>query len=262
MPENQNQKTYASASIIWYYQQLKELQPAEQMILERLPLGLKMLDIGVGAGRTTKHFYPRTAQYQGIDNSAAMIAACRKRFPSSAEKTFTVCDARDMSCFAANSFDFILFSFNGIDYVSQSDRLRILDEIYRIGKPGSMFCFSSHNLQGFERLLDLNAQWSFNPIATYTNLMMAFLLRMLNPTLKIKDLKKLSHTIIKDESHNFRLNTYYIRPQDQVRQLEANFRDIQVFSWRNNQELVTEEERSSNTDLWLYYLCTVKPKVP
>jgi ubiquinone/menaquinone biosynthesis C-methylase UbiE len=259
-PENQNIRTYAKASIVSYYQQLNELQPAEQILLKDLSPSCEMLDIGVGAGRTTKHFYPLTTQYLGIDNSAEMIAACRKRFPKLVETTFQVGDARDMSCFADNQFDVILFSFNGIDYVSQNDRLQILREVYRVGKPGATFCFSSHNLQGFEKLIDWKSQLSFNPITTYTNLVMLGLLRILNPSLSSKALKELSHTIIKDESHNFRLKTYYIRPREQIAQLEQNFSNIQVFSWWNTQELVTEGDRSSNTDMWLYYFCTVKPK--
>jgi ubiquinone/menaquinone biosynthesis C-methylase UbiE len=259
-PENQNIRTYAKASIVGYYQQLNELQPAEQILLKDLSPSYKMLDIGVGAGRTTKHFYPLTTQYLGIDNSAEMIAACRKRFPKLAETTFQVGDARDMSCFADNQFDVILFSFNGIDYVSHDDRLRILREIYRVGKPGATSCFSSHNLQGFEKLIDWKSQLSLNPITTYTNLVMLCLLRVLNPALSSKVLKKLSHTIIKDESHNFRLKTYYIRPQEQITQLENYFSNIQVYSWQNTQELLTEAERSGNTDMWLYYFCTVKPK--
>jgi ubiquinone/menaquinone biosynthesis C-methylase UbiE len=259
--ESQNEKTYGLANIVQYYTQLKALQPAEQMVLDRLSpelCNLKMLDIGVGAGRTTQHFHLRTAHYTGIDNSAEMIAACQKRFPDAAQTMFEVCDARDMGRFETDSFDFILFSFNGIDYVSQTDRLSVLAEIRRVGKPGAIFCFSSHNLQGFEQAFDLKSQWSCNPIVAYTNLVMLFLLRVLNRPLTLAQLKALSYAIVKDESHNFRLNTYYIRPQDQIAQLEANFSDIQVYSWRNDIELVTETDRVTNVDMWLYYLCTVK----
>jgi hypothetical protein len=87
---------------------------------------------------------------------------------------------------------------------------------------------------------------------------MLILLRILNFPLKLAQLKTLPHAIVKDESHNFRLNTYYIRPQDQIAQLEPNFSNIQVYSWRNDQELVTEADRAANVDMWLYYLCTVK----
>ena len=255
---NRNQQTYETASIVNYYTQLNALQPAEQMMLDRYSEQLptfRMLDIGVGAGRTTKHFQPRVAEYVGIDVSAEMIDACRNRFPQLPASTFQVCDARDLSVFEDDSFDFILFSFNGIDYVSHDDRLRILTEVHRVGVTGAIFCFSSHNLQGFDRAFDFKSQWSFNPIATYTNLVILVILRVLNQPLSPKQVKGLDYAIVKDESHNFSLDTYYIRPQEQINQLKENFSDIQVYSWRNDVELVTEFDRTDNMDMWLYYVC-------
>ena len=256
---NRNQQTYETASIVNYYTQLNALQPAEQMMLDRWSEHLprfRMLDIGVGAGRTTKHFQPRVADYVGIDVSAEMIDACRNRFPQLTASTFQVCDARDLSVFEDDSFDFILFSFNGIDYVSHDGRLRILAEVHRVGVSGAIFYFSSHNLQGFDRAFDFKSQWSFNPIATYTNLVMLAILRVLNQPLSPKQIKGLDYAIVKDESHNFSLETYYIRPQEQLNQLRENFTDIQVYSWRNDVELMTEFDRTNNTDQWLYYSCT------
>lgn len=256
---NRNQQTYETASIVNYYTQLNALQPAEQMILDRWSEHLprfRMLDIGVGAGRTTKHFQPHVAEYVGIDVSAEMIDACRNRFPQLPASTFQGCDARDLSVFENDSFDFILFSFNGIDYVSHDDRLRIFTEVHRVGVKGAIFCFSSHNLQGFDRAFDFKSQWSFNPIATYTNLVMLAILRVLNYPLDPQQLNGLNHAIVKDESHNFSLDTYYIRPQEQLNQLKENFDNIQVYSWRNDVELATELDRANNTDQWLYYSCT------
>ena len=85
---------------------------------------------------------------------------------------------------------------------------------------------------------------------------MLAILRALNYPLNPQRLNGLNYAIVKDESHNFRLETYYIRPQEQLKQLNEKFSDIQVYSWRNDVELVTEPDRASNTDLWLYYVCT------
>jgi ubiquinone/menaquinone biosynthesis C-methylase UbiE len=258
MTQSNNQKTYAANSIVQHYKNLNQLQPAEQMLLDRLQTianPIKMLDLGVGAGRTTKHFQPKVGQYIGIDNSPEMIAACRSRFPQLPPETFDTCDARDLSRYPDNSFDLLLFSFNGIDYVSNSDRHLILQELHRIGKPGSILFFSSHNLQGFDRLIDLKAQLSFNPLTTYSNLVILAILRFLNRP--YTPIQKLPHAILKDESHNFRLDTYYIRPAAQIAQLNPHFDNIQVYSWRNTIELITESDRASNTDMWLYYQCTI-----
>jgi ubiquinone/menaquinone biosynthesis C-methylase UbiE len=41
---------------------------------------MKMLDIGVGDGRTTMHFAQAAEEYWAIDYSQVMIAAYRKSF--------------------------------------------------------------------------------------------------------------------------------------------------------------------------------------
>ena len=75
---------------------------------------MKMLDIGVGGGRTTLHFAPLVKEYVGIDYSQNMIKACQERF---AQVSFQTADARSMGIFKDSTFDFILFSYNGIDYI-------------------------------------------------------------------------------------------------------------------------------------------------
>ena len=257
---DKNKEIYQASGIVRYYVQLKLLQPAEQVILdlfkEQLP-NMKMLDIGVGGGRTTQHFSPLAGEYTGIDYSAQMIVACRRRFADSPHSlTLEVGDARSMIRFADNTFDFILFSFNGIDYVSHSDRLQIFQEIQRVGKPGGYFCFSSHNLQGIAREFDYKQQISLNPLRTYTNLVMLALLRLFNASITRDRLATADYILIKDEPHNFRLLNYYIRPKEQIKQLESNFSNIKVYSWRTGKVLNTSE-LSVNTDMWLYYLCTV-----
>jgi ubiquinone/menaquinone biosynthesis C-methylase UbiE len=262
MVDEHNQKTYQTPNIVQYYAQLRVLQPAEKTILELLKDCLpkmKMLDLGVGGGRTTQHFAPLVAEYWGLDYSPEMIAACRQRFSSSAQSmSLEVADARDMSRWQNNSFDFILFSFNGIDYISHSDRLQVLQEISRVGKSGGYFCFSSHNLQGMEREFEWRNKLSFNLLASYVNLVMWVILRCCNRSMSLSKLKVCDYGIIRDEPHNFRLQTYYIRPKEQLKQLEANFRNIKVYSWKNGREIKSENELSSNCDLWLYYLCVIK----
>jgi ubiquinone/menaquinone biosynthesis C-methylase UbiE len=256
-----NQNTYTSHSVVQHYAALSALQPAEATVFKLLhdQLGsMKMLDIGVGGGRTTQHFSEAVAEYMGIDYSADMIAACQKRFLDASDTTlFQVCDARDMSRFEDNSFDFILFSFNGIDYISHAERLQVFKEIQRIGKPGGYFYFSSHNLTGFEQEFDFKQQFSLNPIKTYINLMMSALLNVFNFPITFKQLKNSAYLILKDESHNFRLKTYYVRPQEQLNQLKSHFSNVRVYSWKSGLEL-TGGEIHCHSDLWLYYLCVVK----
>ena len=256
-----NKETYAKSNIVWHYTQLSLLQPAEKTILalfqDRLST-MKMLDIGIGGGRTTKHFAPLVEEYIGIDYSAEMIAACQQRFTNYSHNiSLEVADARNMGQFADNSFDFILFSFNGIDYVDHRDRLEILQEVKRVGKPGCYFFFSSHNLQSIANEFDYKKQISLNPFKTYVNLAMFTLLRLFNFSITSKQLRTADYLIIRDESHNFRLQTYYIRPEVQVQQLATNFNDIEIYSWQTGQKILDSSNQYLNSDMWLYYLCTI-----
>jgi ubiquinone/menaquinone biosynthesis C-methylase UbiE len=257
-----NQATYTAASIVNHYAQLNLLQPAEQAVLDLLKQQgskLKMLDIGVGGGRTTQHFSAIASDYIGIDYSAEMISACQARFKDSTHNVlFEVCDARDLSQFADNSFDFILFSFNGIDYTSHEDRLTILKEISRVGKSGGYFAFSSHNLQGIEQQFNLRKQLGFNPLKTYVNLVMAALLYFFNRSVSPVQLKVSDYLILRDESHNFRLKTYYIRPKEQVYQLSNRFKEIKVYPWQQEVEIKDKKELDFICDSWLYYFCTIQ----
>lgn len=247
--------------MVHHYAQLNQLQPAEKSVLNLLVAqgtSLNMLDIGVGGGRTTSHFSKVAAKYVGIDYSAEMIAACQKRFLALPHALFEVCDVRDLSRFSDNSFDFILFSFNGIDYISHAERLKVFEEVARVGKPGGYFFFSSHNLQGIEREFGVKKHLSLNPIRSYVNLVMLVLLRFLNRPMTLKQLKKSAYVYIRDESHNFRLRTYYVRPQEQLKQLASDFRAVKVYSWRSGLEITDRDALAANSEMWLYYLCTLQ----
>src|SRR6476660_1734249 len=110
-----NKAVYESAEIAQEYALCSNLYPPEEAILRimlpHLP-SLRMLDLGVGGGRTTLHFAKWVREYVGADYSEAMIGECRQRFSTYPDHiSFAVCDARSMEMFANSSFDFILFSF-------------------------------------------------------------------------------------------------------------------------------------------------------
>ncbi len=256
-----NEDVYRLAGVAADYARQSDLQPPEETILRLMLPDLpraRMLDLGVGGGRTTLHFAKWAREYVGADYSESMIAECRRRFSAYPDHiSFTVCDARSMEMFASGSFDFILFSFNGIDYVAHSDRLKILKEIRRVGKPGGWFCFSSHNLNSCAQLFELPQMVSLNPrFARRTA--KRLLVRLLNWRLRPATVRSSPYIVINDGSHGRQLGTYYIRPEEQLAQLSEDFTDVHVLSLATGAEVGGQNELRSVEDSWLYYLCRIR----
>jgi SAM-dependent methyltransferase len=107
-----------------------------------------VLDLGVGAGRTVPLLAPFATRYVALDCAPEMVAACRDRYPGI---DVQVGDARDLSRFAAGSFELVLFSFNGLDALNHAGRRRVLREVNRVLRPGGLFWFSTLNIEGAGR---------------------------------------------------------------------------------------------------------------
>src|SRR5258708_1470990 len=140
-----NRRAYAKPKVSDWYADLYFIHKPEEVILRKLaPLikDKKLLDIGIGGGRTTRFLLELSADYTGIDYTPRCVQIVKNKYPES----HIVCgDARNLSAFNDASFDFVLFSFNGIDYVSHSDRLKAMAEIYRVLRRRGFFMFSTHN---------------------------------------------------------------------------------------------------------------------
>jgi ubiquinone/menaquinone biosynthesis C-methylase UbiE len=256
-----NKNAWEDEDIVEYYTRLKDLQPSEITIYNILRSGLpdmSMLDIGVGAGRTTHHFAGLVKEYIGIDYSEKMIARCRERFAeASGNISFQVCDVRSMAMFEDNRFDLVWFSFNGLDSMPHDDRLAALREIHRIGKPGGYFCFSSHNLQYINQL-GMREQLNQKPAAMLKRISDWVKLSIIyNNPLQILKLMRSSHAFINDGAHEYRLKQYYITPPEQVKQLSGYFENVRIFL-TDGSEVQNGHELSKINDWWVYYLCNVR----
>jgi len=231
------------------------LDKPEQTIFDELKpklMKMRMLDIGVGGGRTTQYFANQTKEYTGIDYSEAMISFCKLKYKNLKNTSFHVCDARDMTQFSDCSFEFVLFSFNGIDYVNQKDRVKVLREMNRVCCLPGLLCFSSHNLQNLDNLFSF--RFSFHPIKLLWEIKKYILIRLKNPAWK--KLKSQNECELIDPGCNFRLSTVYISPIKQIDQLmELGFQNIRVFSLNNGLEIFDQDTLQKNKDSWLYYLC-------
>jgi SAM-dependent methyltransferase len=143
-----NLKTYDAPEVAAHYAALDYLTPCERMLFETyIPPRSAVLDLGVGGGRTTAYLANRASSYVGVDYAAAMVKACRAKFPG---LEFVVADATNLAAFADASFDVVVFAFNGIDYVlPEQSRRSCLGHIHRVLKANGVVIFSSHNARAF-----------------------------------------------------------------------------------------------------------------
>ncbi len=140
-----NQLAMGRRDAVAQYAAATELSPPERAALAELAdevRGRPVMDLGVGGGRTIEPLRALSHDYLGIDYSEAMVAAARAKYPGVA---IDHADACDLSRYPADHFALVLFSCNGIGMVAHSDRLRILDSVRRVLRPGGAFVFSNHN---------------------------------------------------------------------------------------------------------------------
>lgn len=243
--QNQNITVYESEGTVEYYKNQEfHLQLAEQKIIKILEMKLSqytMLDIGVGTGRTSNFFAPLVSKYVGVDYSSRMVDVCREKFP---RLTFDVQDVRSIQ-YPNNSFDLVLFSFNGLDSISPEERIKAMDEIYRIIKPGGYFAFSSHNLKGIDKL------FSFPVTLNVKKWYKTIVLRSVNKN--FRKFYKENYVTIIDGAHGYGVTNYYTTPEYQCKQLaQCGYGDLVVIDLNGNSS--TPEGAINHKDLWLYYL--------
>jgi SAM-dependent methyltransferase len=255
-----NRKTYSDALVASEYGEATGLQLPEAQILSRLRPefdGKRILDIGVGGGRTTPFLLEISENYVGIDYSPGMIERCRSRHP---HVELRVLDVRDLSQFGVNAFDLIFFSYNGIDYIEHEDRIRVLAQTRHSLSAGGAFVFSSHN-----RAAPAKSAWSLDHLPFRTSPFreswpLAHQLRryatgLLNASVNKRYEKQTeTYELRNDEAQQYSLITYYIHIEHQMRQLEdAGYRDCQAVDL--NGRWLEQRDYADIRDPWIYYLC-------
>ena len=228
---DKNLEVYNSKQVVDWYTQLKEIIPVEKAIFEKFKTFIKQadfLDIGIGGGRTTAYLYKLCKTYTGIDYSESFVKTAKQNHPSA---TCLTMDARNLSAFTDKRFDFVNFSFNGIDYTNVEGRKKIFSEIARVLKPNGIFFFSTHNKS--------HSTFNLHPWLNKNNSLYANLKTLLkiSPFLFKKILRKKDEVfndqfaIINDSAHNYSLMTFYTTPEFLRTQLtEINFGEINFYT--------------------------------
>ena len=161
--EDRNYRAFSSQETVDFYRGYSGLEPAETCAFENfISDGASILDIEVGAGRTTPFLASRASRYVGIDYVKTMVSTCTAKFP---ELIFLCADATDLKEFGDASFDVAVFSFNGIDAISTLEgRRRCFFEVCRVLTSDGIFIFSSHNAKMLLKLPSFTNVGTFRKI--------------------------------------------------------------------------------------------------
>lgn len=253
-----NKDFYLSKSAAAWYAEKKFVMPEEESFLRDFSgqiRGGTVLDIGIGAGRTTRYLLPLASNYTGVDYSPDMVEAARQQFP---DTKLEVCDARDLSAYGSGQFDFVLFSFNGLDCLSDEGRQRALAEIHRVLKPGGLFAFSSHNRgkPGVPPWSSINLSWSWHPVRLLKNA--GSYVKGIRNWLRSRQaaVQHAEYELRHDSSNHYTVPTYCIDKPSQAGQLErAGFGIEAIYDRKGNKTLATEPDVSSS---WLFFVARKK----
>jgi SAM-dependent methyltransferase len=206
-----------------------------------------VLDIGIGAGRTTQYLARLTRGYEGIDYSPAMVEHCRRRFPG---LSLHHCDVRDLSRFADATFSFALFSFNGLGAVDHEGRQKALRELARVLRPGGLFVFNAHN-RNYERArAGPRVEVSRNPVTLAANVVRWAMEAGRHRRMKRFEAECDDYAIINDDAMDYRLLHYYITRERQKAQLEAAGFSVPEMYDARGAPLAPQDDDRKSSSIW------------
>lgn len=247
------------------------LQPPERTILDDLQRQFRrsgkpdrLLDLGVGAGRTTPHFADLCRTYVGVDVRPELAAAAARRFGIHGAAVHFVCgDCRTLP-FGPESFEVVLFSFNGIDYLPLQERTAALQEIRRVLCRGGTLVFSGHNLNSvgpglfhlrqLESPKELAYVYATHPVHSFLELLRHARLRLAFGTFRRLAMQEAA--MIPEIDRGWATTWYaHVTPSFQLRQLQrTGFTETRVVSL-SGQEIHDHGAVVTARDRWLYYVC-------
>jgi SAM-dependent methyltransferase len=254
---DRNLRTYSAKDVVSWYSHRSGLMPAEAKVFERyrdLMSRAHVLDIGVGAGRTTSYLIDNCRRYTGIDYSEQLVELCRSKFP---DADISQKDARDLSEIDDETVEFVLFSFNGIDSADLEGRTRILSEMHRVLTPEGIFFFSTHNRNhgSFNEGPWLHSENGvFRNVKTFIKHTPFYFRRIKNRRAEVMND---DFAIINDSAHEYRLMLFYTSPAFLRKQLLSHgFDSITLYDKSGH------EREDEDLDDWIYVTCRKAPRPP
>jgi SAM-dependent methyltransferase len=240
--ESANLSTYLNPRVVRNYAASTVLFPAEQRIIELYSTQFRgdVLDIAIGAGRTTRVLLPVADSYVGVDFASGMIAAAKAQFPRA---DLRCTDMRNVpKLLGRGKFDAILISFNGIDYIPWEDRNILLRSLRGMLRPGGILAFSTHDLSSADEARrftvrpDLQLRASVlleRPLEFFRRLLrLPFWCALAwrnHRRLRKKQMFFDGYAYLNDSGDNFGLLTTYTATELQVNVLkEAGYIDVQI----------------------------------
>jgi len=219
----------------------RTLRPVEVILLIRHHAALagRVLELGCGAGRLLGYLGALGGEIHAIDVSPRMVEYCRRRYP---ETNVQIGNLLDIGAVVEGPFDAVFAPDNILDVIEPAQRQRALAEIRGLLRADGVLIFSSHNLgfvdraagdapeggslAGMRRLASRLARTSLIEIATGSTRLVrgARNRRRLAPL----EQRAADHAILNDSEGDFGALHYYVRRDDQERQLaEAGFELIE-----------------------------------
>ncbi len=244
----------------------RSLEPPEIMILVRYRelLSGRTVELGCGAGRVLSYLVPLGGDVHGVDLAPDMVEYCRRQYPRAEVR---VGDLTDPASYGQPPFDVILALNNLIDVLPDAERRRVLGATRSKLTSNGLLIFSSHNLGRFDLDTSRAGQpqgWRSRGRRLVERARARPLDKLARLPGRIRNRRRMraleyrgdGYAVINDEAHDYSLLHYYIRRDDQERQLrEVGYELIECLDGNGN--VLFPGQPSASTSL--HYVARLDP---
>ena len=148
---------YAAIAVDFDISRRKEIGSEIRRLAEEVGHGAKVLDAGCGNGRLLEAL-PDNIEYLGLDNSEALIALAKKKYP---QKDFRIADILDLSDRPDNNYDYIFCLAVILHLPGRDLREQAVRNLAKKLKTGGRMIISVWDLYGYDKFRPLirNTNW-------------------------------------------------------------------------------------------------------